>query len=114
MPYIGLWELPEGNIGQELKINDPDKNRFLTVLDGGIPDRVPNFEVLIDKSVTSGILGKETATTLGQPPIDPSEYIEIIKKIGQDLIGISFYGHTFLPNDGKGDPVAGRYPSIST
>ena len=37
---------------------DPDKRRFLTVLEGGIPDRVPNYEVLIMPGVASAILGR--------------------------------------------------------
>jgi len=88
-----------------MRYKSSDKNRFLSVIEGAIPDRVPNFEVLIEKPVTSYILGKETNGTFEWPPIDPDEYIEIVKKIGQDFIGINFYGFPYLPNDGNGNPV---------
>lgn len=84
---------------------DPDKNRFLSVLEGEIPDRVPNFEVLIDKRTTSYILGREAKGTLERSPIDPFDYIEIAKKLGQDLIGVNFYLFPYWKANSNRNPV---------
>jgi hypothetical protein len=88
-----------------MKYESSDKNRFLSVIEGEIPDRVPNFEVLIERPVTSYILGRETIGTFEWPPMNPYDYIELVKKIGQDFIGINFYGFPYLPDDGTGNPV---------
>lgn len=88
-----------------MRYKNSDKNRFLSVIEGEIPDRVPNFEVLIERATASYILGRETKGTFEWPPIDPSDYIEIVKRIGQDFIGINFYGYPYLPDNGTGNPV---------
>ncbi len=89
-----------------MRYSSSDKDRFLSVLKGEIPDRVPNFEVLIERHATSHILGRGAKGTFEWPPIDPSDYIEIVKRIGQDFIGINFYGYPYLPDDGSGNPVS--------
>lgn len=83
-----------------------DKNRFLSVINGEIPDRVPNFEIFIERNVTSYILGRKTKGTFELPPIDPFDYIKIVKKIGQDFIGINFYGYPYLPYNETGNSVS--------
>ena len=79
---------------------DPDKRRFLTVLEGGIPDRVPNYEVLIMPGVASAILGREVPDTLNGD-MSAEDYIELAHKIGQDFIGLSFFAYPYMRMQGN-------------
>jgi len=83
---------------------DPNKRRFLSVLEGEIPDRVPNYEVLIEPKVASAILGREVPDTL-MGNMMAEDYIELAHKIGQDFIGLSFYGFPYLHIGADGMPL---------
>lgn len=82
--------------------SDPDKTRFLTVLEGGIPDRVPNFEVLIESKVASEILGRDVPHTLSNR-LGARDYIELAHAVGQDLIGINGYSLPYRRVDRGGN-----------
>lgn len=77
----------------------PDINRLLASFEHRQTDRVPNFEILIEDRHTSRLLGRAVGHTLGSakgaseegyaaPPMDPRDYIEICRLIGQDAIGM--------------------------
>jgi len=89
---------------------DPNKQRFLTVLEGGIPDRVPNYEVLIMSRVASAILGREVPHTLSGD-LSAQDYIELVHLVGQDLIGLNFFGYPYMHAGADGVP---RQPEILT
>jgi uroporphyrinogen decarboxylase len=84
--------------------SDPNKQRFLTVLEGGIPDRVPNFEVLIEPKVASDILGREVPHTLSNQ-MSARDYIELAHCVGQDLIGLNGFGLPFHRVDPQGNAL---------
>lgn len=79
-----------------------DKHRILDVLTGKKPDRVPNFEVLVDDPTLTYIMGREIrgAHTLDNIPAD--DYIEFARRVGQDAVGMCFYDNPFrtLGEDG--------------
>ena len=83
----------------------PDKQRIIDVLEHRKPDRVPNFEVLVDNPALNTIMGR---TLVGQDGnhtlanINPNDYIEFAKKIGQDVIGMCFYTLPFYYMDDNG------------
>jgi uroporphyrinogen decarboxylase len=83
---------------------DPNKRRFLTVIEGGIPDRVPNYEVLIMSKVASALLGREVPDTL-TGAMSAQDYIELVHLVGQDFIGLSFFGYPYMRVDDGGMPL---------
>ena len=81
-----------------MSCDTPRIERLLAAFEHRKVDRVPNFEILIEDRHTSRLLGKTVGHTLGSakgasedeyvsPPMDPGDYIEICKMIGQDAIG---------------------------
>jgi len=52
-----------------------DKERVLTALSGGEPDRVPTWELIINEPVIGAILGKQPRNKL-------KGYIELVEKLG--------------------------------
>ena len=61
-------------------IGEPDKERLLTVLRGEIPDRVPNFEILIEDQHVEKLLGRSAGNTLGVGG-DPAKGSEAADKL---------------------------------
>ena len=81
----------------------PNKQRILDVFNGKMPDRVPNFEVLIDNPTLSAIMGRPMPVhTLGNIP--PQDYLDVAGRIGQDVIGLCFYFSPFFYEDAQGCP----------
>jgi len=77
---------------------EPNKERFLSALRGEVTDRVPNFEILIEETHVSKLLGREagnTAYVAVSPgvarPMHPADYIELCRIIGQDMIAVENY-----------------------
>jgi uroporphyrinogen decarboxylase len=82
---------------------ESDKERLLATLRGDIPDRVPNFEILIEDQHVEKLLGRKAGNTLGvggdpakgssaaegSRPMYPKDYIEFAKIIGQDVIALA-------------------------
>jgi hypothetical protein len=77
----------------------PDIGRLLASFEHRSTDRVPNFEILIEDRHCSRLLGRSVGHTLGSakgasedeyvaPPMDPRDYIEICRLIGQDAVGM--------------------------
>lgn len=56
-----------------------------------MPDRVPNFEVLVENPTFSHVMGRDMQTSHTLANIDPVDYIEFANKVGQDVIGMCFY-----------------------
>ncbi|MHB1484685.1 MAG: uroporphyrinogen decarboxylase family protein [Saccharofermentanales bacterium] len=84
----------------------PNKQRMLDVLNHRKPDRVPNFEVLVDNPAFNTIMGRTVTGLDGSHTlanIDPQDYIEFVKKIGQDVIGMCFYSLPFYYKDDSGN-----------
>ncbi|HHW47009.1 MAG TPA: hypothetical protein GXX14_00115 [Clostridiaceae bacterium] len=86
----------------------PNKNRLLAVFNKEMPDRVPNFEVLISNPTLKYILGKDLTEqgylhTLDNIP--PLDYIELVTRVGQDVIGTCFYDCPFKCMDENGNEV---------
>lgn len=64
---------------------EPNVERFLKVLRGEIPDRVPNYEVLICERNASHILGRPSKSSWHRET--PAEdYVEICRRIGMDVM----------------------------
>ena len=96
----------------------PDKNRIAAVFRHTVPDRVPNFEVLIDDPTLSSVLGRSVrgldgAHTLAN--LDPADYIDLAGKIGQDVVGMCFYDtpFRFVDADGEVRSLNGRVSRAS-
>ncbi|MDD4140204.1 MAG: uroporphyrinogen decarboxylase family protein [Eubacteriales bacterium] len=87
----------------------PNKQRILDVFNGKMPDRVPNFEVLIDNPTLSAIMGRPMPVhTLGNIP--PQDYLDVAGRIGQDVIGLCFYFSPFFYEDAQGCPKPLDFP----
>jgi len=82
-----------------MSCDQPDIQRIFAAFEHRKLDRVPNFEILIEDSHTSRLLGRTVGHTLGSakgasedeyvtPPMDAQDYIEICKLIGQDAVGM--------------------------
>lgn len=82
----------------------PDKARLAAVLRRDLPDRVPNFEVLVENPTFRHVLGREPAGIHTLANIAPAEYIEFVTKIGQDVVGMCFYSTPFREPDAQGQP----------
>jgi len=93
--------------------NGPDARRLVTVLRGGKADRVPNFEIVINRRNLAAILEKEpSGTSLWNIP--PEEALAVVLAVRQDAIPcpLQFY----LPRGSvyTGDDLQGvRIPEIS-
>lgn len=72
-----------------------DKRRLETVFRGGKPDRVPNFEVLVENPTLSHVMGRKMPYPYTINNIPPADYIEFSRRIGQDVIGMCFYSSPF-------------------
>ena len=77
---------------------EPDKERFLSALRGDLPDRVPNFEIVIEDMHVSRLLGREAGNTAyvavspdAARPMHPADYIELCRIIGQYMIAVENY-----------------------
>ena len=94
---------------------EPDISRLLTALRAGKPDRVPNFEVLIEQRNVDAILGRPVGDhTLGK--MSPEDYIALVRAIGQDAIGLNFFFDwpcPFYMVDKQGNRISPKLP-IST
>jgi len=77
----------------------PDINRLLAAFELKEPDRVPHFEILIEDKHVERLLGRPAGHTLGAakgasedeyvtPPMNPYDYIELCRLVGQDAIGL--------------------------
>jgi hypothetical protein len=76
--------------------------RLKAVLRGELPDRVPNFEILIEDQHVEKLLGRKAGNTLGvggdpakgseagegTRPMFPADYLELCRIIGQDAIAL--------------------------
>jgi len=80
----------------------PNKRRIAAVFGGELPDRVPNFEVLVDNPTLRHVMGREVAGGHTLANIDPADYIEFVTRIGQDVIGMCFYDNPFRRVDAEG------------
>lgn len=69
----------------------PNKQRIETVFRHEMPDRVPNFEVLVENPTFNHVMGREMEASHTLANIDPADYIEFANKVGQDVIGMCFY-----------------------
>lgn len=84
----------------------PDKKRISSVFRGKLPDRVPNFEVLVDNPTLSHVMGRPMPTqTLGNIP--PEDYMEFARRVGQDVVGLCFYFDPYFTEgpDGRRKPL---------
>ena len=84
------------------RYSEPDKNRILAAFRREKPDRVPNFEVLVDNPTLAHIMGREIAGGHTLANIDPHDYLEFAERIGQDVVGMSFFDNPFRYVDGSG------------
>jgi hypothetical protein len=80
----------------------PDKARLAAVLRRELPDRVPNFEVLVENPTLRAIMGREIDGSNTLANIAPADYLEFAGKIGQDVIGMCFYSTPFRQADAQG------------
>jgi len=77
-----------------IKFNDSNIDRFLNVLKGEIPDRIPYFDFWFSKKIISAVLEKELVAEetnennmIYPDLISINDYIDFIYAIGQDLTG---------------------------
>ena len=92
----------------------PDVNRLLTAMTGGIPDRVPLYEILIEAKNVKALLGKDIGTTMAasrgssdsvfySPPMDSKDFLEICYKTHQDAMTLEAIWAPLKYKDDKGD-----------
>lgn len=92
----------------------PDIERLKTAIRGGTADRVPNFEICIEARNVESILGRRVGSTMAasrgvspggscSEPMDPLDYIEICRRVGQDAIGIEAGWVPFKSEDDAGN-----------
>ena len=80
----------------------PNKERISAVFHHQMPDRVPNFEILVDNPTLAAIMGREIPGRHTLANIPPADYIEFANRIGQDVVGLSFYDSPFRYLDESG------------
>ncbi len=92
----------------------PDKNRLIATLRGEIPDRVPNFEVLMEERNVDAILGRKVGSTMAAsrgasdadvflpPPMSAKDYIEVVNYTGQDSLVLESLWAPFKVEDEEG------------
>ena len=89
-----------------MNLAKPDKQRIKDVFSRKIPDRVPNFEILVDNPTLSAIMQRPMPKhTLDNIP--PQDYLAFSDRIGQDVIGMCFYYSPFFyeGQDGQRKPL---------
>jgi len=103
-------------------LKKPNVERLLTTMRGGIPDRVPNYEILIEARNVKALLGQDVGTTMAAsrgasdatlfcPPLAPELFAEICHKTGMDAMTLESLwtplkyrdeqGHMHNINDGR-------------
>jgi uroporphyrinogen decarboxylase len=92
------------------RYSEPDKNRILAAFRREKPDRVPNFEVLVDNPTLSHIMGRDIVGGHTLANIDPHDYLEFAQKTGQDVIGMCFYDTPFRYLDDVGNKRVLDFP----
>ncbi len=80
----------------------PDQHRISAAFRHELPDRVPNFEVLVDNPTVAHVMGREIRGRHTLANIDPEDYIEFANRIGQDVFGMCFYDDPFFYRDDQG------------
>jgi uroporphyrinogen-III decarboxylase len=94
-------------------LKKPSIERLLTVMQGGIPDRVPHYEILTESRNVKYFLGRDLGSTMAAsrgasedvfvaPPIDPEDYIELCYKTSQDAMTLEALWTPFKYEDEKG------------
>lgn len=93
----------------------PNKARLEAILRHELPDRVPNFEVLVDNPTLRYVMGREVTGGSTYDNIDPQDYLEFAGRIGQDAIGMNFVDTPFRQVDKQGNlcPLQFRITSRS-
>lgn len=81
----------------------PNKARLTAVLRHELPDRVPNFEVLVDNPTLGYVMGRDIPGGATFDNIDPLDYIEFVTRIGQDAVGMTFMTSPFKEVDEQGN-----------
>lgn len=92
----------------------PDIGRLLTAMQGGIPDRVPLYEILVEARNVKHFLGKDVGSTMAasrgssdsvfvNPPMDPKDYLELCYKTYQDAMTLEALWTPLKYRDDKGD-----------
>lgn len=103
-------------------LRKPNIERLLTALRGGIPDRVPHYEILIEARNVKHLLGKDVGSTMASsrgatdsafftPPMAPEDFVEICHKTCQDTMTLEALwtplkhkdesGNLHVVNDGR-------------
>jgi len=97
---------------EELK--KPNIERLLATMKGEIPDRVPNYEILIEAKNVEYLLGRDVGTTMAAsrgssdeafftPPMAPEDFAEICLKTGMDAMTLESLWTPLKYKDRKGD-----------
>lgn len=83
--------------------SNPNKARIDAVFNHELPDRVPNFEVLVANPTLRAVMGRDIGADHTLANIDPYDYIEFVRRIGQDVIGMCFYSSPFRTRGADGE-----------
>lgn len=78
-------------------LKKPNIERLLATMRGEIPDRVPNYEILLEARNVKALLGKDLGTTMAasrgassdvfySPPLEATYFAEICQKTGMDAM----------------------------
>lgn len=93
---------------------EQDINRLTTAMQGGTPDRVPLYEILVEARSVKHFLGKDVGSTMAasrgssdavfvNPPMDPNDYLELCRKTYQDAMTLEALWTPIKYKDEKGD-----------
>jgi hypothetical protein len=95
-------------------LRKPNIERLLTTMRGGIADRVPNYEILIEARNVKALLGRDEGTTMAAarcasasplyaPPLDAELFAEICHKTGMDAMTLESLWTPFKYRDDSGN-----------
>ena len=92
----------------------PNIERLLTTMKGGIADRVPFYEILLEARNVKALLGRDVGTTMAasrgatenslyQPPMDAEDFAKICHLTGMDAMTLESLWTPLKYKDDKGD-----------
>ena len=95
-------------------LKKPNIERLLTTMKGGIADRVPFYEILLEARNVEALLGKDVGTTMAaargatsdalyQPPMEAENFAKICQLTGMDCMTLESLWTPLKYKDDKGD-----------
>lgn len=95
-------------------LKKPNKERLITTMRGGIPDRVPHYEILLEARNVEAILGEDVGTTMAASrgatadahyarPLQAELFAKICESTGMDAMTLESLWAPFKFKDERGE-----------